>query len=197
MRISGGTLRGKKIACPPGVIRPAMDRMRESLFSILGGIDDLSFLDLFSGSGLVGTEAWSRGARPVVLVEKDRGKRSVILSNTEGLLPRPVLRIEPVERFVQRNRTPFDIVYLDPPFDYPYKEDILRRIAGSKSVVPGSFVLIHAPTTEKLPETVLAKGTADGTSARATLETYDRRDYGGSRVTFYRVVPGENSETRR
>lgn len=186
-----------------------MDRMRESLFSILGAIDDRSFLDLFSGSGLVGTEAWSRGARPVVLVEKDRGKRSVILSNTEGLAPRPVLRLEPVERFVQRNKTAFDIVYLDPPFDYPYKEDILRRIAGSKSVVDGSIVLIHAPASERLPEVVKAKGPAAGhvrrhdaghaqgqeVSSEPTpcpiLEVYDRRDYGGSRVTFYRATEGE------
>ena len=60
--------------CPPGIIRPAMDRMRESMFAVLGPLERESFLDLFSGSGLVGLEAWSRGARPVVLVEKDRGK---------------------------------------------------------------------------------------------------------------------------
>ncbi len=71
MRITGGTIRGRRVVCPPGVIRPAMDRMRESMFSILGPLDGFSFLDLFTGSGLVGLEAWSRGARPVVLVEKD------------------------------------------------------------------------------------------------------------------------------
>ena len=70
MRVTGGRYRGRTVKCPKGVIRPAMDRMRESLFNILGNISGESFLDLFSGSGVVGIEAASRGAEPVVLVEK-------------------------------------------------------------------------------------------------------------------------------
>jgi 16S rRNA (guanine966-N2)-methyltransferase len=54
MRITGGEYRGRIVKCPPGVIRPAMDRMRESLFSILGNLEGKSFLDIFSGSGVVG-----------------------------------------------------------------------------------------------------------------------------------------------
>ena len=73
MRVTGGRYRGRTIKCPKGVIRPAMDRMRESLFNILGNISGESFLDLFSGSGAVGIDAASRGAEPVLLVEKDRG----------------------------------------------------------------------------------------------------------------------------
>jgi 16S rRNA (guanine966-N2)-methyltransferase len=71
MRITGGQYRGRVVKCPPGVIRPAMDRMRESLFSILGSLEGMSFLDMFSGSGVVGLEAASRGAKPVHVVEKD------------------------------------------------------------------------------------------------------------------------------
>ena len=82
MRITGGIYRGRRITCPPGIIRPAMERMRESLFSILGDISGVPFLDLFSGSGLVGIEAASRGAEPVHLVELDRNKRETILKNT-------------------------------------------------------------------------------------------------------------------
>jgi 16S rRNA (guanine(966)-N(2))-methyltransferase RsmD len=172
-----------------------MDRMRESLFSILGSLEELSFLDLFSGSGLVGIEAWSRGARPVMLVERDRGKRSVILRNIEQLAPPPVLRIEPVERFIQRNRSSFDVVYLDPPFDYPYKADVLRRLVGSRTVTDGSIVLIHAPAAEDLPERIERSGPGTeiagaGTNSRI-LGEYDRRDYGGSRLHFYRVTGGE------
>ena len=50
MRITGGTYHGRRVECPPGIIRPAMDRMRESLFSILGNLNENSFFDLFSGS---------------------------------------------------------------------------------------------------------------------------------------------------
>ena len=81
MRITGGRYSGRRITCPPGVIRPAMDRMRESVFAILGPLDGVSFLDLFSGSGVVGIEAASRGASRVVLVERDRKKRSAMEEN--------------------------------------------------------------------------------------------------------------------
>ena len=173
MRITGGTIRGRRVVCPPGVIRPAMDRMRESMFSILGPLDGFSFLDLFTGSGLVGLEAWSRGARPVVLVEKDRGKRRDILANLSGLDPAPVLRLEPVERFVARNRTAFDIVYLDPPFDYPHKRDLLRRLPRPGCLHETTRVLIHAPSREALPEDEVG------------LVRTDQREYGGSTLTFF------------
>ena len=81
MRITGGKYCRRNVACPPGVIRPAMDRMRESLFSILGDLSGLSFLDLFSGSGCVAIEAASRGASPIHLVEMDRGKKETIEKN--------------------------------------------------------------------------------------------------------------------
>lgn len=162
--------------CPPGIIRPAMDRMRESMFAVLGPLESESFLDLFSGSGLVGLEAWSRGARPVVLVEKDRGKRRGILANLKDLNPSPVLRLEPVERFVARNRSEFDVVYLDPPFAYPHKRDLLQRLAASRSVGVGTRVLIHAPKQEDLSD------------LPSRLEAVDRREYGGSAVTFFRVA---------
>ena len=81
MRITGGIYRGRRIDCPPGVIRPAMDCMRESLFSILGDLSGESFLDLFSGSGCVGIEAASRGAATVHLVEKDKLKLATIKAN--------------------------------------------------------------------------------------------------------------------
>lgn len=177
MRITGGELRGRRVATPPGVIRPAMDRMRESMFAILGPLDDLSFLDLFTGSGIVGLEAWSRGARPVALVEKDRGKRREILNNLADLAPAPALRIEPVERFIARNRSSFDIVYLDPPFAYPHKTDLLTRLARSASIHRGSRVLIHAPGKEALGEV-------------PGLSVQDRRVYGGSAVTFFAVAAG-------
>ena len=81
MRITGGSLKNRQVECPKGIIRPAMDRMRESVFSILGDLSGLSFLDLFTGSGVCGLEAYSRGAYPVYLVEKDADKFPVLLKN--------------------------------------------------------------------------------------------------------------------
>lgn len=177
MRVTGGTLSGRRIACPPGEIRPAMDRMRESVFSILGDLTGRPFLDLFSGSGAIALEAWSRGARPVVMVERDRGKRRTIGENLADLDDPPHLRLEPVERFVQRNRTAFEIVFLDPPFAYPHKRDLLERLARSRSLAPGALVCIHAPGTEPLTDRIAG-----------LLEREDRRSYGNSVVTFFRAA---------
>ena len=76
MRITGGILKGRVIKCPDGVIRPAMDKMRESVFAILGDLSGKSWLDLFSGSGTIAIEAASRGAGEVSLCEKDKVKMS-------------------------------------------------------------------------------------------------------------------------
>ena len=87
MRITGGKYCGRKVIIPTGEleIRPAMDRMRDSLFAILGPLDGASFCDLFSGSGCVGLEAASRGASVVHLVEMDRAKREVMEKNIDDL----------------------------------------------------------------------------------------------------------------
>ena len=85
MRITGGLYSGRRIVCPPGVIRPAMDRMRESVFAALGDLSGESFLDLYSGSGIIAIEAASRGASMVHLVESDRRKMPVLKQNLKTL----------------------------------------------------------------------------------------------------------------
>ena len=123
MRVTGGIYGGRKIDCPPGVIRPAMDRMRESVFAILGDLSGLSFLDLFCGSGSIGIEAASRGAEPVHLVEKDRRKRTVIEKNLSIVTSEIKPFYYPVEAFIRRATTSYDIVFLDPPFIYKDKKN--------------------------------------------------------------------------
>ena len=100
MRVTGGIYGGRQVKCPKGVIRPSMDRMRESVFSILGNMEGLSFLDMFSGSGIIGIEAASRGAEPVVLVEKDFIKKNVIKENIAFVESDIQLRLMSVERYI-------------------------------------------------------------------------------------------------
>ncbi|TXT43113.1 MAG: methyltransferase [Spirochaetes bacterium] len=176
MRVTGGSLKGRTIEPPSGrlEIRPAMDRMRESVFAVLGDLSGLSFLDLFSGSGIIALEAASRGAGPIVCVERDRGKFPLLLKNV-GIAP---LRIEckaqPVELFLERNKTPFDLIFLDPPFPYAYKEELLASVERGKSLAQKGLVLIHFPREDRLPATL----------GRLALE--DERAYGRSIVRFYR-----------
>ena len=86
MRIIAGTHRGRRIVAPTGeATRPTGDRVREALFSMLGPIDDASVLDLFAGSGALGLEALSRGARRCVFADTDAGACRAIKANLATL----------------------------------------------------------------------------------------------------------------
>ncbi|HEY9595487.1 MAG TPA: 16S rRNA (guanine(966)-N(2))-methyltransferase RsmD [Spirochaetia bacterium] len=174
MRITGGVYRSRQVLCPPGVIRPSMDRMRQSLFSILGDLEGISFLDLFAGSGIIGIEAASRGAAPVLLVEKDFKKRATILKNISMVESEIELVISPVERFLASNRKSWDIIFLDPPFALEGKGAILDAACAPPHLSPGGLALMHLHTAEKLP------------TERPGLTLVDRREYGQSLLLFFR-----------
>ncbi len=176
MRITGGSLCGRHVEVPEGPleIRPAMDRMRESVFAILGDLTGLSFLDLFSGSGIIGLEAASRGASPVVCVERDRGKFPVLLRNVAIAPGRIDCKAIPVERFLLRNRQEFDLVFLDPPFPYAFRRDLLASLSSGATLRDGGLALIHYPSEDAIPECIGA------------LKVQDERNYGRSIVRFYR-----------
>lgn len=173
MRITGGSLRGRQVVCPPGIIRPAMDRMRESVFSILGPLDGLTFLDLFAGSGVMALEAISRGATHATLVERDPRKRPVMVRNLALAPGQTTLITAPVERYVARCRDAFDVVFLDPPFSYRFKADLLERVGRRAMLRPRGRLVIHYPSVEALPDRA------------GSLLLADERRYGGSLVRFY------------
>ena len=86
MRIVAGSHKGRRIVAPPGdETRPTADRVREALFSIIGPVDGLDVIDLFAGSGALGFEALSRGARSAVLVERSPRALACIRGNAESL----------------------------------------------------------------------------------------------------------------
>ncbi|MBN2534343.1 MAG: 16S rRNA (guanine(966)-N(2))-methyltransferase RsmD [Spirochaetales bacterium] len=173
MRITGGYYKGRKIICPPGIIRPAMDRMRESLFSILGNLEQMSFLDLYSGSGIVGIEAASRGAEPVFLVERDIKKKLIIEKNISFVESRIHLIITPCERYIKKTKERFDIVYCDPPFRTENKSSIISLIHKSGILKKDGTIIIHVPTEDQLPESY------------GSLLLSDKRKYGQSVLYFY------------
>ncbi|MBU0928758.1 MAG: 16S rRNA (guanine(966)-N(2))-methyltransferase RsmD [Spirochaetes bacterium] len=176
LRITGGTLKGRRIEVPKGdfEIRPAMDRMRESLFSILGPLDGRSFLDMFSGSGIIALEAASRGASPVACVERDRAKLGLLIRNVSIAPERIDCHCVPVERFVVRCERAYSVVFCDPPFPYSHKSDLIRSIADGGLVEPGGLLLIHYPSEDTLPQ------------SHGSLSAIDERSYGRSTVRFYK-----------
>ncbi len=151
-----------------------MDRMRQSLFSILGDMEGLSFLDLFSGSGVIGVEAASRGASPVVLVEKDPRKRAAIEKNISFVETAIELVTRPVERFLRGDTRLWDLIFLDPPFDYAAKAEVLDEACRPQHLAADGLAIIHLHTAEKLA------------TDRPGLELADRRTYGQSLLLFFR-----------
>ena len=175
MRITGGKYCRRNVVCPPGVIRPAMDRMRESLFSILGDLSGCSFLDLFSGSGCVAIEAASRGAEPIHLVEMDRGKKETIEKNLSCVEEEKHLYMMDAMRYIMTSVMRYDIIYADPPFNMEGKVALAERIAKKGILKEHGLFIIHYPEEEKKlwPERI------EG------LIFKDERKYGRSMVRFY------------
>ena len=178
MRITGGRYVRRQIKCPPGIIRPAMDRMRESMFSILGDLSGLSFLDLFSGSGCVAIEAASREAEPIHLVEMDRGKKATIEQNLSFVEEKHRLFMMDALRFLSSGMYSYSIVYADPPFPMEDKVSILQAAERGNAVRDDGLFIIHIPTEERK----LWKDSYENFTLK------DERKYGRSILLFYRKV---------
>lgn len=134
-RVIAGAAGGRRLSVPPGTgTRPTSDRAREGLFStwqsLLGGpLDGERVLDLYAGSGAVGLEALSRGARHVLLVEADARAARTVRENVRNLgLPGAEVRTGKAEQVIRQAapEEPYDLVFLDPP--YAVTDDDLREI---------------------------------------------------------------------
>ncbi|MDR1353218.1 MAG: RsmD family RNA methyltransferase [Treponema sp.] len=188
MRITGGAIKGRQVEVPAGIIRPAMDRMRESVFAVLGDLNGLSFLDIFSGSGIIALEAASRGAGPVDAVEADPRKRKTLLKNVSIAPVRIECHFITAELFVQRSKKHFDLIFCDPPFPYRYKWELLQSIAASALAGPGSRLLLHRPREDSQRD--LIEGGIPGKLARSGAKVYGR-----SVVDFFTfTVSNENKQ---
>jgi 16S rRNA (guanine(966)-N(2))-methyltransferase RsmD len=186
MRITGGILAGRQVKTPGGVIRPAMDRMRESVFGALGDLAGFSFLDMFSGSGIIALEAASRGADPVEAVEMDSVKRKTLIDNVSISPVRIQCHFMAAELYVRRARKQFDIIFCDPPFPYKFKRELAASIAASPLMGPGSRLLMHRPRQEPLVSNE-DDSTEESFSDIDILLSYEEsRSYGRSVVDFFK-----------
>jgi 16S rRNA (guanine(966)-N(2))-methyltransferase RsmD len=121
MRIIAGSRKGAKIAAPRGLdTRPTSDRAREAAYNLIGPVDGASVLDLFAGSGAMGLEALSRGARSVVFVEQDKAAADTIVRNLAKLdlmgatvLRQDAVRVLAADAAAGRR---YDLVLIDPPY---------------------------------------------------------------------------------
>jgi 16S rRNA (guanine966-N2)-methyltransferase len=141
VRVIAGELRGRRLHAPRGsAVRPTSDRVREAIFSTLGNLEGTRVLDLFCGTGALGIEAVSRGAERAVLVD---ARTSTARRNVDSL--GLAVRIEVIRsdalRFLKRERSRFDLVFCDPPYDLAERlEAELGPLVGPRLAEGGRLI---------------------------------------------------------
>ncbi|MBI5526916.1 MAG: 16S rRNA (guanine(966)-N(2))-methyltransferase RsmD [Deltaproteobacteria bacterium] len=180
MRVIGGTARGRRLFCTGGRdTRPTPDRVRGSLFDILGqAFSGETVLDLFAGTGALSIEALSRGASCAVLVESAAAAARVIRRNIEaaGFADRVTVYEMNVERavpIVARGGAGFDLVFAGPPYAYEREALLMEDLSRLGLLAPGGTAVFQHSSRRRLPD-------AAGGWCR-----FDRRTFGGTSLSFY------------
>jgi 16S rRNA (guanine966-N2)-methyltransferase len=170
VRIISGSRKGHTIFAPPGRdTRPTSDRVRENVFNILGSVEETIVLDLYAGSGAMGLEALSRGAARATFVEHDRDACRVIGENLDKLgLKATVLPMDAV-RAVEQERTTYDLVLSDPPYDY----DEARLAKHLAKLLTADGLLVWESSSREPPPQIPG------------LEVRTSRKYGSARLTLF------------
>jgi 16S rRNA (guanine966-N2)-methyltransferase len=153
LRVIAGSVGGRRLVAPKGSARPTTDRLKEALFSSLGRhrTDGATVLDLYAGSGALAIEALSRGAARAVLVDRDHGAEVAICANlrTVGFTDDARFQRSTVAAFLAGSvpEAPFDVVFLDPPYDTPTAEidAALTSLAARGLVAAGGTVVVERP----------------------------------------------------
>ncbi len=175
MRIQGGSLRGRKIKAPSAKdIRPTSQMIKEALFDILGDkIHGARFLDLFAGFGTIGIEAVSRNAESVVFVDKNKYALSIIRENLYNIGLNSLCKTinsEAIKAIKERLSDSFDVIFIDPPYNYEYYDEVIRGIFEKRILKPDGLIIIEHYHKTKLTSEV--------------FEILKIRKYGQTTLTF-------------
>jgi len=159
MRIISGKFKSRLIDFPKNKLtRPMTDRTKESLFNMLGGlVFEKNILDLFSGSGSIGLEAISRGARHVTFVDEAIWAAKVIQKNIDTLGVKENARLLQMDILkaiakLEREKERFSILFVDPPFFSGWVRKALMKLDRSDIVLPFAQVIVGHPAKEPLPD---------------------------------------------
>ena len=178
MHVASGAIRGRRIECPPGIIRPMTAKVKTAVFNIIGNCSEYRMLDLFAGSGCISIEAFSHGLTDGTLVEGDYGKRTILTNNLKhaGWETATPIFMDALT-FVQ---TPpaadkrFDFIMADPPFIWDKKVELVTAISKNRFLKDDGFLVLHVPKKEDVPEEI------------DNLIQYDYRRYGINVLLFYK-----------
>lgn len=155
MRIIAGLRRGMKLKAPEGMgTRPTTDRVKESVFNLIQFHFPLeSVLDLFAGSGALGIEALSRGAKRCVFVDADRNATALVQENlrTARFEDGASVVLKTAEAYLADCHGSFDIIFLDPPYNNGYLSPVIKTIYERALLKEGGIIIAE---TERDGETV-------------------------------------------
>lgn len=179
MRIISGKYRGKKLLSPKDDrVRPTTDMVKENVFNLLTrDIIDSSFLDLFAGSGAIGIEAISRGARRVVFVDKDRESMEYVRRNLALISENAeMMTTNYLSAITKLKGNKFDIIYVDAPYDMHIIDDVLTAVRANEILSDNGLVIY-----ESLAKTNQKSGLTDYELAKS-------RKYGSVIIDIYRPI---------
>lgn len=189
MRVIAGDLRSRRLHAPTGSgTRPTHDRVKEALFSVLGELRDTKVVDLFAGTGALGIEALSRGARHAIFVERSRQALECLQRNLVdlGLVETSTVLSRAVEGSAAElvRLGPHDIVFCDPPWsNLAEVVTTLGRMSPPRWLSPdGLLVLEHPAKLAPMRAPIVG------------LVAIEQRSWGDTAVTFYRVAPAPETD---
>ena len=175
MRVIAGLFGGRKLETPAGYsVRPTTDKVKEAMFSsIQFELDGAKVLDLFSGSGQLGIEALSRGAKSAVFADKSSASIELTKRNLEKCgVSAQVIKGDSLD-FIQNTDLRFDIAFLDPPYSIGLLQKALPLV--SKKMEQSGVIIAESPAEEELPEKL---------DAGFTLAK--QKKYGKLKLNYYR-----------
>lgn len=191
MRIIAGKYKAKVINSPKTEkTRPTLDRVKEAMFSILTPyVLDANVLDLFSGTGNLGLEAISRGAKFAWLNDSGNIAISTIISNVELTNSKTCVKITKKDyikclKQIDNLKLTFDIIFLDPPYDSKLAIGTLKYISDNKSILSKDGIIVYE--TDKNYITKLEKKGVKLSDEFDNLECIDNRNYGNVILKFFK-----------
>ena len=176
MRIISGKARGTKLYTLEGeTTRPTLDRVKESLFNIIQEkIVGSSFLDVFSGSGAIGLEAASRGAKEVILCEKDKNAIKVIKKNIEKTHLEVTLYETSYEKMLEKLDEKLDIIYIDPPYKTNLVYETVNKLINLDLLKSDSLIIVETDEEERVEQAL----------KNLNVNIIDKRKYGRVHLIF-------------
>lgn len=180
MRIISGRARGTKLFTLNGndITRPTLDRVKESMFNIINHqIPDATVLDLFSGSGAIGLEFASRGAKKVILCDNSKKAMDIIEKNIDKTHLQDVIityNCDFKEALKKLQNEKIDIIYIDPPYKTNYIKLSLEIILELKCIDKKTLIILETDELEKVMEEI----------SKLNIKIIDQRKYGRANLIF-------------